>query len=287
MVISKNIISKLSAKQAIDHLLIRDLNFGLTKRQKIILASILTTLGFMIASQTVNVVFRRYYFIIALGIFSYILTLWSLWEGMTKLKAGVLLILPTIYCVSLTSFYYLFTLENIRWLTRLPMAVIFGLSFYTLLLTQNVFNVASNRAIPLYRAAISGSFVYTILTFFLMFSVILSMNLPFYWNGVVVLLATLPIFIQLLWTIRIEDLDNQTIIYSLIMAVIAGESSLALSFWNSAPVFKALLLVLIIYALMGLIVDFMRERLNKEAGIWYLVIALSLFILVSLVSFAV
>ncbi len=267
--------------------LVKDLNFGLTKRQKIVLASIIITFGFMIVSQTVNVVFRRYYYIIALGILSYLFTLWSLWEGMTKLKAAVLLILPTIYCVSLTSFYYLFTLENIRWLTRLPMAVFFGLSFYTLLLTQNVFNVASNRAIPLYRAAISVSFVYTILTLFLMFSVILSMNMAFYWNGVVVLLATLPIFIQLLWTVRIEDLDNQTVIYSIIMSVVAGESALALSFWNSAPVFKALLLVLIIYAQMGLILDYMRERLTRESAIWYLVIAGTIFSAVSLISFMI
>lgn len=264
---------------------LKDLNFGLTKRQKIIIASIFITLGFMIASQTVNVVFRRYYFIIALGLISYLFTLWALWEGMTKLKAGVLLILPTIYCVSLTSFYYLFTLENIRWLTRLPMAVFFGLSFYTLLLTQNVFNVASNRAIPLYRAAISVSFVCTIITLFLMFSVLLSLNLPFYWNGVVVLVSTLPLFIQLLWTVRIEELDNQTIVYSLIMSLVAGESALALSFWSSAPVFKALMLVLIIYALMGLILDFMRERLTRESAIWYILIATSLFAFVSIVSF--
>ena len=114
------------------------LNFGLDKRRKIIVASGILSLG-LLSTQLVPF-YLTYRFIGGLAVLAYLLALWSLWEGINKLKAAVLMILPTFFALAVASYYFLLP---VRWLTRLPVAAVFAVVFYTLLLSQNVFNVAS------------------------------------------------------------------------------------------------------------------------------------------------
>src|SRR3989344_1716844 len=71
----------------------------LSKRQKIVLTSIVITLGFILITQPVNILFKRYYLVAVLGLLAYVLTLVSLWKGMTRSKAILLFILPIFYIV--------------------------------------------------------------------------------------------------------------------------------------------------------------------------------------------
>ena len=130
---------------------------NLNKRQKIIITTGLLTIG-LISTQLVDFNLR-FKFILALGILAYLLSLWALWEGINWTKAIVLMILPMAFTLAVASFYFLLP---VRWLTRLPVAAIFGLTFYLLLLSQNVCNVASIRTIPLYRAASTPAFLFTL-----------------------------------------------------------------------------------------------------------------------------
>lgn len=248
-------------------------NSGLrfSKRQKIIIASVLITLGLILSTQTTSYIFVRYRLILALGALAYFLSMWALWEGMTKIKAVVLMILPTLFAVAVASFYFLLP---VRWLTRLPVAFVFGLSFYTLLLSQNVFNVAAvTRTIPLYRAASTASFLFTLITGFFLFNVIFAFNLPFYWNGVAVFLVTFPLVLQVFWSVEMEKINTQIFIYSLIVSLVLGETAVALSFWPVAPTVWSLFLSTMIYVVMGLINEFMRDRLTlrlvfEYIGVW-------------------
>ncbi len=124
------------------------MNLNLNKRQKIVISSFLLTIG-LFSTQLVDFNLR-FRFLGGLAILAYILSFWSLWEGLNITKAFMLLILPTFFTVAVASFYFLLP---VRWLTRLPVAAIFGLTFYLLLLAQNVFNVASPRTITLSTAA--------------------------------------------------------------------------------------------------------------------------------------
>jgi hypothetical protein len=243
----------------------RNLNFELTKRHKIILTSFIVFLGFLFITHTVNVVFRRYYLIFILAGIAYLLSLWSLWKGMTKTKAVILLTLPIFYCISVLGFYFLF--REIRWLTRVPAAVFFGFSFYCLLLAQNVFNVASDRTIPLYRAASAVNFVYTIFTSILLSSVIFSLNLEFYWNFILVTLISFPLILQSLWSVKVEKVNALIIIYSVIIAFLLGEVALSLSFWQTSPFIRSLFLNTIGYVLLGILQDYLHERVNRRV-IW-------------------
>lgn len=252
--------------------------FGLSKRHKIIITSIVLFLGFLFATQTINIIYRNYYFIFGLAVLSYLLSLWSLWEGMTKLKAVVLLILPVFYCLGLTSFYFLF--REVRWLTRIPMALFFGMSFYLLLLSQNVFNVAAQRTIPLYRAASSTGFVFTVFTCILLYVVIFSFELPFYWNAPLIALASFPLFLQTLWSVKMASIDSQTVVYSVGLSLIIGECALALSFWPQIPFVRSLFLASIIYSLLGITLEFSRERLGKRVVAEYGVVGVGIFLFV-------
>ncbi len=232
----------------------------LNKRQKIIIASVLITIG-LLSTQTVSLFFLRYRFLMGLAVLAYILSLWSLREGMTKLKAVILLILPTLFAVAVASFYFLLP---VRWLTRLPVAVIFGFSFYSLLLAQNVFNVAAERTIPLYRAAVTVSFLFTLITAFFIFNVVFALRLPFYTNSLAVFFISFPLIIQLFWSVNMEGLDSQVVVYSLVLALIMAEFSLAFSFWPIIPTMWSLAISTLLYVLIGICTQFLRERLTPR-----------------------
>ena len=245
------------------------INLDLNKRQKIIITSMAVTFGLLSGLLTTRLVIDlvlRMQFILSLGILAYVLSLWSLWEGINKTKALILLILPVFYTMAVASFYYVLP---IRWFTRLPVALFFGLSFYLLLLAQNVFNVASIRTIPLYRAASTAGFVLTVFSALCLFSVIQALNLPFYWNGVGVALISFPLILQILWSTKMEDFISPVILaQSLVLSLLLGELALALSFWPTQANIRSFAIASVLtstmYVLVGITTHHLRERLGKR-----------------------
>ncbi|MCR4306263.1 MAG: hypothetical protein NUV73_04235 [Candidatus Daviesbacteria bacterium] len=239
------------------------MNFYINKRQKIIISSIILTIG-LLSTQLVDFNLR-FRFLGGLAVLAYILSLWSLWEGLNLTKAFVLMILPTFFTVAVASFYFLLP---IRWLTRLPVAILFGLTFYLLLLAQNVFNVASLRTIPLYRAASTASFLFTLLSAFFLYNVIFAFNLLFLWNGIIVLVFSFLLILQVLWSIQMEDKISPAIaIQSFILSLILGELALALSFWPSLTTIWSLSLASAMYVFLGLATQKLRGKINRRV-VW-------------------
>lgn len=250
------------------------MNFELTKRQKIIITSIIVTLGLLSTQLTdFNMRFR---FIVGLGVLAYCLSLWALWIGMDKLKALILLVLPTFFTLAVASFYFLLP---VRWVTRLPVAVLFGLSFYLLLLAQNVFNVAAIRTIPLYRAASTAAFLFTLITAFFIFNVIHAFNLLFFWNGMLATGISFPLILQLLWSIEMEErVSTAIIMQSVILSLVLGEIALALSFWPMATTMWSLALASAMYVFLGITAQFLRNRVNRRVVVEYLTIGVLVFL---------
>src|SRR5574337_501023 len=108
------------------------MKLNITKRQKIIITSAVLTIG-LLSTQLVDFNLR-FTFLAGLGLLAYLLSLWTLWEGINFTKAIVIMILPTFYTLAVASFYFLLP---VRWLTRAPVALIFGLTTYLLILAQN------------------------------------------------------------------------------------------------------------------------------------------------------
>ena len=244
------------------------MNLLLNKRQKIVISAIILTIG-LLSTQLVDFNLR-FRFIAGLSVLAYMLSLWSLWEGLTLTKAIILLILPTFYTLAVSSFYFLLP---VRWLTRLPVAVVFGLSFYLLLLSQNVFNVASIRTIPLYRAASTASFLFTLLSAFFIYNVIYAFNLLFLWNGVVVFLISYPLIIQVLWTIDMSDrVSVANLVQSLVLSLALGEIAASFSFWPMLTIIWSLSLSSAMYVLLGLTTQVLKGRSNRRVVWEYLVL---------------
>lgn len=254
------------------------MNLQLNKRHKIIISSAILTIG-LLSTQLVNFDLR-FRFLAGLSVLAYILSLWSLWEGLNLTKAFVLMVLPTFFTLAVASFYFLLP---IRWLTRLPVAFLFGLTFYLLLLAQNVFNVASLRTIPLYRAASTASFLFTLLSAFFIYHVIFAFNLLFLWNGVLVALISFPLILQGLWSIQMDDkITAAIIIQSFILSLILGELALSLSSWPSPTTIWSLTLSSAMYVLLGLTTQKLRGRLSSRVvweymGIGVVVLLISFF----------
>ncbi len=244
------------------------INFGLTKRQKIIIASGLVTFG-LLSTQLVNFNLR-FKFLAGLALLTYLVSFWALREGLNWTKAVVLMILPTFFTLAVASFYFLLP---VRWLTRVPVAVSFGLLFYLVLLAQNVFNVAAMRTIPLYRAASTASFLFTLLSSFFIYNVIDSLDLSFYWNALVIALVSFPLILQVIWSIEMEERVNFSVLaQSLILSLIIGELGLAFSFWPMANTIWSLSLSSAMYILLGITTHIMRAKVGKRIIAEYLTI---------------
>ena len=67
------------------------------------------------------------------------------------------------FTAAIALFYFLLP---VRWLTRVPVAVLYAVGMYALLLTENIYNVAADRTIALLRAAQSIGYLLTLLTYF-------------------------------------------------------------------------------------------------------------------------
>jgi hypothetical protein len=249
------------------------MNLGFNKRQKIIVASIIVTVG-LLSTQMVDFNLR-FRFLAGLSVLTYLVSLWTLWEGIDRLKAVILLILPTLFTLAVASFYFLLP---IRWLTRLPVATVFGLAFYLLLLSQNVFNVAAVRTIPLYRAASTVAFLFTLITSFFLFNVVFAFNLLFVVNAILVFIISFPLILHVLWSLAMEErLKPETLVYAGIMSLSLGEIALVLSFWPMVTIIWSLTLSSFTYILLGLSTNYLKGRLNHKVVWEYLGIGILIF----------
>lgn len=236
-----------------------DLNFGLDKRRKIILSSGILTLG-LLSTQLVPF-YLIYGFVVGLTVLAYMLSVWALWEGLNKLKAVTLMVLPTVFTLAVASYYFLLP---VRWLTRLPVAAVFAVTFYTLLLSQNVFNVASIRTIPLYRAASTTVFILTLITAYLLFNVLFSFNMLFLWNAFWVFALSFPLTLQVIWSIEMDEkLSGLVIVYSAILSLVMAEIGLVLSFWPISHTMAALVLSTVLFVSLGITTHTLRDRLGR------------------------
>jgi len=107
--------------------------YEITKRQRFILMSLVLTV-ILITTQTVPESLR-FETIAFLAAFTILLSVFSLWGELSGVKYFLLLLLPVYFVIGASLFYFLLP---VRWLTRLPFALVFGISVYLLMLTSNI-----------------------------------------------------------------------------------------------------------------------------------------------------
>lgn len=238
----------------------------MTKRQKFVSSSIVLAVGLLFVQYTE--VAYRYLAIAGLMILTAVLTLWSLAEALGKIRWVTTIILPTLFTGAVGLFYFLLPAV---WYSKLPIAFLFALGMYALLLTENIFSVAAIRTIQLFRAASAVGFLLTLLTAFLLYDTIFSFRLSFWSNSLLVAAVSLPLFFHGLWSVNLEEMfTRRLLLYTLILSLILAEAALIISFYPLTIAMSSLFLTTGVYLLLGLSQASLAERLFRQTVYEYL-----------------
>jgi len=159
----------------------------------------------------------------------------------------------------------------VRILSRVAILSIFGIGMYALLLTENIFSVAAIRTIQLLRAAHAVGFLLTLLVAFFFWDTLFSFRLAPWWNALGVGITSLPLVLQGLWSVNLEEKISREVINNS-LGLSWGLMSLALmiSFWPVTITIASLFLVTALYVGLGLVQNRMSGRLFKKTITEYL-----------------
>ncbi len=246
----------------------------MSKRKKFILTSILLSLGFVGIQFLDNQ--YRFLAIGGLGLFTLLLFVWSLREGLGLNLTLLALILPVFFTVGVGLFWFLLPVNIFA---RLPVVFFYGLGIYALCLTSNIYTVAAIRTIALLRAARGVGFVLTLLTFFLIFDAILSLRATIPVTSLAAALSSYPLFLQGYWSIPLKKgFHKELFMISAISSMVIGEIAVSLYFWPVTVVVGSLFLTVTVYVLLGLGQARLEARLFAQTVREYLVVGILVFL---------
>jgi len=220
---------------------------------------------------------KAVYYLPFILLLTYFFTYFSLLEGIKKMSWYGLFLMPVVTSLSFFLFYYLFP---VRWLTRLPFLIIYGISLYAVILCSNIFNVGVEKSLGLYRAAFSINFFFQTVVIFFAFIFMASLK-QFFWinffgGGVISFFLSW----QLFWTIKLDkQLDKGLLGYSALISLILAELALFCSFIPFQSSTFAIFLTCIYYSLTGLIYNLIDQKLFKETIREYLLVLVFVFII--------
>ncbi len=258
----------------------------MTKRQKFVLSSILLALGFF-GIQFVDFDYR-YWSVAGLTLFSLLLAFWSLKDGLGRNATLLTLILPVIFTGGSELFFlglgdspfFLSLHDIIKAGIRVVLVVGYVIGIYALLLTSNIYNVATARTIQLLRAAHAVGFVLTLATVFFLFNTVLSLRLDYWINGLLMGIISFPLLLQGFWSIELENKPSQEVLYtSASLSLVAAEIATILSFWPITVSVGSLALTTIVYVGLGLGQAKLQQRLFDKTVREYLLVGLFVFVI--------
>jgi hypothetical protein len=239
------------------------------KRQKFVFTSVLLTLGFyfiQLASLEL-----RYALVFLFISATWILSAWSLREGLVGIEWFTVLMPSTVFSGAMALFYVLLPQF---WLAKIAVVILFLIGTYALLLCGNIFSVAAIRTIALLRAAQTVGFITTLVTGFMLYNTVFSFHLGFWFSAPLVFLITFLLILPALWTIEVgEKWDKNLLILSLFVSLWTMMFSVAISFWPVSLVMTSLFLTTVLYSLLGITQHHISQRLNPRM-IWeYLIVS--------------
>ncbi|KXK10581.1 MAG: hypothetical protein UZ22_OP11002000685 [Microgenomates bacterium OLB23] len=248
------------------------------KRRRFIIATFSSTAVLLLSSFFS---FQEIYlFVPAILAVVYLTTFFAILEDISE-HEWLMLFLHPIYLSVVFYLFYFFLPQ--RWLTRLPFIVIYTISMYAVLLSQNIFNVGVTKSLQLFRAAYSVNFLFLTVSAFLAYSLIISLRMYFFLNFLFIFIATMPLVMHLLWSIEPAARVSAHIVrHSILIAIIIAEAGMMLSFIPLNQSIYALILTSLYYGLCGLFQVYLQGSLFKERVreyIFVFVFTLIIFIL--------
>ena len=258
-------------------------SFSLGKRVKFVITTCFLVLCFLAIQLFDFSLFNSYFLaILVLSFLTYLLSSWSLIEGLNGVEWLTVLILPFLFTLGVGFFYFL---TPNSWFARIPLIILYGAGIYSLLLTENIFSVAAIRTIQLLRSAHAVAFLLTLVTSFFLYNVILSFRLDPWFNFLFVLAASFPLFLQGLWCINLEEKITKKIwLYTLALSFVLGEIALAFSFWPVSLATGSLSLTTGLYVLLGLSQHELSERLFRRTVNEYIGVGIAVLVVIFLTT---
>lgn len=230
------------------------------KRIRTISVALLLSSGLLFASF---LPFNIWWIILPiLIVVTWILSYIAILEGIQDAEWFMLFFLPVMLTIAFYLFYFLFP---VRWITRIPLTFIYGLSIYAALLTSNIFNIGVEKSLQLYRAAFSVNYLYQILVLFLLTNVLLSFQLNFLYNALALGIITVPFAMQMLWSVKPKvTIDPHIPYYSIAIGYLVAQTVLISSFIAIPLSMVSLVVTAVYYSLVGLIFHDLDERLFPQ-----------------------
>jgi len=246
------------------------------KKKRFVLATILITACYYVSHFAPYD--WHYQAIFALTLFAQIYFLLLFLKLSKKLQdAFSATILPTLFILGISLFYFLFS-QSLIW--RLVLTAIFALGVYALLLIENVFLVSGQfKVVPLYRAASTVGLILSLTTGFFLFDVLLSFRLSAWMNFLFVFIICFALFRHFLWIVDLSAPDSgKNIHFVATLSLIMGEIALILSFWPVGVTKGSLYLVSLLYLFGGLSQTYRSQKLFKKTLLEFIWISLGVFL---------
>ncbi|OGC91865.1 hypothetical protein A2899_00450 [Candidatus Amesbacteria bacterium RIFCSPLOWO2_01_FULL_49_25] len=233
------------------------------KRQKFVLTAVVVA-GGVLGVQSLNLGWR-YLAVGLLAVLSWVLSAWSLREGLSGWEWLTVLVPPAVFTAAVGLFYILLPQS---WWAKLLVGFLIGIGEYAVLLTANIFSVAAIRTIALLRAAHAVGFVMTILTGFFLFDTVMSFRLDWWANGLLAAGVGVILIMPALWSVELlEKVERNIWLYSVTLGGCIGTLAMAVSFWPMNTVVNSLFLTTSLYVFLGVAQHHFAQRLFKRT-IW-------------------
>ena len=211
--------------------------------------------------------------------------LWFCFGKLAKQKKNVFVasFLPLSFFTGINLFYFILPQKTI-W--RILLFLAFGIGFYTILLTENVFLVASEfKSVPLYRAASTAGLLMMLSSAFFLFNALFSFHFSAWINGFLVFAIMVPLLLHFFWSVNLTSIfDQDNLTLGLTFSLIISEIAVVISFWPVGVGKGSLYLVTLLYVFAGIAQAYCRKRLFKKT-IWeFLWVGLGTFLALLLVT---
>ena len=245
----------------------------LPRRQQFVLATVALSAGLLL-TQLVSLDLR-YPLVFVLAIAAYGLSAFVLRDDLHSIEWLTLLALPTLFTAAVAMFYFLLP---VRWLTRLPVAVLYGVGMYALLLTENIYSVAAERTIALLRAAHSVGFLLTLLTYFLLTQTVLAFRFYPVINAILIGLVSFVLVLQSLWAMELTSRVSRRVRdISIAVTLFLINVVWIFSFFPTTGTIKALLFTTFFYSSVGIAQQYLVEKLYKKTLIDFTSVVIIVF----------
>lgn len=253
----------------------------MTKRRRLIIEAIILAVGFII-TQFVDISWR-YWSIGVLGVITYFFTAFVLKEDLTPVGWLTVLLPPMTYVVLTNLFYFLLPRGL---LVQILIIIFFCIGLYAVLLTENIYSVASSfRTIKLLRAAQAVGFFITLVTAFFGYNTVFSFRAIAWINFLLVFIISFPLILPSLWSISLENrIMPRLIVYSIVLSFIISQMALLISFWPVTITTASLFLISSLYVGLGIMQAQFSGRLFENTLKEFIQVGIIIFIITFFLS---